>query len=111
MIKPCLETASNMCFLLFMISNLYFGQGFGPVWTSEDPPVLSGSVIGQFCTSVTFLLKFQISIKAKMASYVELLRLPIQCHQCLTIVEGGAGGMVDHLYQVHETTAHYENTW
>ena len=29
---------------------LYFGQGFGPVWTSEDPPVLSGSVIGQFCT-------------------------------------------------------------
>ena len=114
MIKPCLVTASNMCFLLFMISNLYFGQGFGPVWTSEDPPVLSGSVIGQFCTSVTFLLKFQISNKAKMASYVELLKLPIQCHQCLDMVQGGPDGMLDHMYQVHVTTASYpkdNNTW
>ena len=46
-----------------------------------------------------------------MASYVELLKLPIECHQCLAIVEGGPGGMVDHLYQVHETTAYYQNTW
>ena len=56
---------------------------------------------------------FQISNKAKMASYVELLKLPIQCHQCLAIVQGGPDGMPDHLYQVHETTAYYpkEYTW
>ena len=48
-----------------------------------------------------------------MASYVELLKLPIQCHQCLAIVQGGPDGMPDHLYQVHETTAYYpkEYTW
>ena len=75
-------------------------------------PFLSGSVIS-FVQSVTFLLKLQISNKAKMASYVELLKLPIQCHQCLAIVQGGPDGMPDHLYQVHETTAYYpkEYTW
>ena len=48
-----------------------------------------------------------------MASYVELLKLPIQCHQCLAIVLGGPDGMLDHLDHVHETTAYCpkENTW
>ena len=76
-------------------------------------PFLSGSVIS-FVQSVTFLLKFQISNKAKMASYVELLKLPIQCYQCLDMVQGGPDGWVDHMYQVHETTASYpkdNNTW
>ena len=91
-----------MCFLLFMISNLYFGQGFGPVWTSEDLSSVSFVRLLHFYSNFRFPLKL---------SYVELLKLPIQCHQCLNIVEGGAGGMVDHLYQVHETTAYYENTW
>ena len=76
-------------------------------------PFLSGSVIS-FVQSVTFLLKIQISNKAKMASYVELLKLPIQCYQCLDMVQGGPDGWVDHMYQVHETTASYpkdNNTW
>ena len=76
-------------------------------------PFLSGSVIS-FVQSVTFLLKIQISNKAKMASYVELLKLPIQCCQCLDMVQGGPDGWVDHMYQVHETTASYpkdNNTW
>ena len=42
--------------------------------------------------------------------YVELLQLPIQCHQCQAIVPGGT--MHDHLYQVHGTISFYpkENT-
>ena len=69
-------------------------------------PFLSGSVIS-FVQSVTFLLKIQISNKAKMASYVELLKLPIQCCKCLDMVQGGPDGMLDHMYQVHETRGYY----
>ena len=82
------------------------------LWT-PTPPFCQALSSVSFVQSVTFLLKFQISNKAKMASYVELLKLPIQCHQCLAIVQGGPDGMPDHLYQVHETTAYYpkEYTW
>ena len=56
----------------------------------------------------------ELSNKAKMASSVELLKQPIQCHKCLDMVQGGPDGMLDHMYQVHETTASYpkdNNTW
>ena len=49
---------------------------FGPVKT---PP---------FCQALSFLLKFQISSKAKMPSNVEMLKLASQCHQCLEVTFG-----------------------
>ena len=49
----------------------------------------------------------ELSNKAKMASSVELLKQPIQCHKCLDMVQGGPDGMLDHIYQVHNAISSY----